>query len=153
MSEIRLVVARADHIPLIAARMRPEDRAEIAASGGYRPEEALRDSLAGSEFARTAFVDGEPLAMFGVWAKGEMAIPWLLTTDAVCRYPLSFWKASKAIVRELREAYPVLAQFIDVRHVSALSWARRLGFTVGEPRPFGVEGRRFCPITVGGRDV
>jgi hypothetical protein len=151
VSTLRLVVARPDHVPLVAARMRQADRDEVLASGNFTPEEALRASLAASEFARTAFVDGEPLAMFGLATADGVAIPWLLTTDAVCRYPLTFWNASKAILRELREGYPTMAQFIDARHVSALSWARRLGFAVGEPVPFGVQGRRFCPVVIGGR--
>jgi hypothetical protein len=148
VSTLRLIVARPDHVPLVAARMRQADRDEVWASGRFTPEEALRASLAASEFARTAFVDGDPLAMFGLATSDGVAVPWLLTTDAVCRYPLSFWKASKAILRELREGYPTMAQFIDARHVSALSWARRLGFAVGEPVPFGVAGRRFCPVVI-----
>lgn len=148
MSELKLVVARADHVPLIAARMRRADREEVRASGGYTPEEALRASLEASEFARTAFVDGEPLAMFGVVAKEAMAFPWLLTTDAVCRYPLIFWHASKVIVREIREAYPMLVQAIHKDHRAALSWIRRLGFTVGEPEPFGRRGELFCPVVL-----
>lgn len=151
MSEVHLVIARPDHVPLVAARMREADRAEVRASGGYGPEEALRTSLEQSEFARTVFVGKEAMAMFGIVMVGEWAVPWLLTTDVVCRYPLTFWNASKVIFRELRDAYPAMVQFIDARHVSALSWARRLGFTVREPEPFGIEGRAFCPITIGSR--
>jgi hypothetical protein len=151
MPVIHLAIATTDHVPAIAARMRTEDKAEILASGGYQPEQALRESLAASEFARTAFVDGEPLAMFGVAMSGDVAIPWLLTTDAVCRHPFLFWKASKVVLRELREAYPTMVQFIDARYASAMTWARRLGFAVGEPQPFGVEGRMFHPIVIGGR--
>jgi len=149
MSDLRLVVARADHVPLVAARMCKEDRDEVMASGGYTPEEALRCSLAISEFARTAFVDDGPLAMFGVTVKDEVAIPWLLTTDLVCRYPLTFYRASKAICREIREAYPTMVQAIHAQHTSALSWIRRLGFTVGEPVRFGVRGELFCPVVLG----
>jgi hypothetical protein len=146
---VKLVVARADHVPLIAARMRKEDRDEVWASGRYLPEEALRASLAISEFARTAFVGGDPLGMFGV-AMGEVAVPWLLTTDAVCKYPLTFWRASKAIVREIREAYPMLVQAIHKDHRSALSWVKRLGFTVGEPAPLGQRGELFRPVVLRG---
>lgn len=86
--------------------------------------------------------------MFGVVAKEAMAFPWLLTTDAVCRHPMLFYRASKVIVREIREAYPMLVQAIHKDHLSALSWIRRLGFTVGEPVPFGQRGELFCPVVL-----
>lgn len=150
MSEIRLVIARADHIPLIAARMRPEDRAEVWASDRLFPEEVLRLSLRNSEWARVAFVDADPLAIFGVCLLPDAAVPWVLTTDAVCKYPLTFYRSSKAIFREIREAYPLLAQAIDARYTSAISWAKRLGFTVGEPLSLGKRGEKFLPITLKG---
>lgn len=150
MTEVRLEVATDAHVAMVAARMRPEDRAEVLASGGFGPADALRASLAASVFARTAFINGEAAAMFGVVEAG-VAIPWLLTTDTVCRYPLTFWKASKVIFREMREAWPDMLQQIDARYASALSWARRLGFSVAEPQPFGESGLPFRRITIGGR--
>lgn len=153
MSDVLLVDARPEHIPLVASRMRIKDREEVRASGGFDPESALVSALAHSEFARVAYIRGEVAAMFGVARVPTMeaAIPWLLTTDTVDRYPLTFYRASKIVFRELREAYPDLVQYVDARHTSALSWAKRLGFDVAEkPMPFGKKGHPFHRIALRG---
>ena len=147
--ELVLVPATLQHVHLIASRMRKEDRAEVMASAGFRPAQAVRVCLRGSELARTVFVGGEVLAMFGVKAGDEVSIPWPLTTDAVERHPMAFWRASKAVLRELRALYPLMAQAIDARHVRAVSWARRLGFTVGDTIPYGKAGLPFHPVALG----
>lgn len=148
---VRLEVARLAHVHLIAAGMRPADRAEVLASDGLRPSACLRRNLQASEFARTAFVDDEALAMLGVVLAegGEVAVPWMLTTDAVERWPMAFWRACKDGLRQMREHYPVLVQFIDARHERALSWARRLGFEQHEAVPHGFAKRPFHPFTLG----
>lgn len=151
MSEVVLEVASDEHVDLVAPRMRSADCLEVLASGGFTPADAIRASLAISSFARTAFIDGEAAAIFGVVERDDgRAIPWLLTTTTVDRFPLTFLKASKVVIRALLEAWPEMLQAVDVRYAGALSWAKRLGFTVSEPRSFGFEGREFCPISIGG---
>jgi hypothetical protein len=151
MGEVVLEVATEAHVALVAARMRQDDAAEVLASGGYTPAEALRSSLTRSAFARTAMLNGEALCMFGVVEVGEdVAIPWLLTTDLVEQHPMAFWRASKLVIARLRQVYPFLIQAIDSRYTRALSWAQRLGFAVEEARPFGAAGLPFCTITMGG---
>lgn len=151
VAEVRLEEATEAHVDLVAPRMRSADCLEILASGGYTPADAIRASLAISSFARTAFIDGEAAAIFGIVERADgVAIPWLLTTYTVDRFPLTFWKASKVIVRALLEAWPNMLQAVDVRYTGALSWARRLGFTVREPEPFGEHGLPFSQIEIGG---
>ena len=146
MPIVRLEVANDAHVDLVAPRMRSADCMEVLASGGFSPADALRASLAISIFARTVFFDDEAAAIFGIVETGSAAIPWLLTTDTVDRYPLTFWRASKTVLAHLREVWPEMVQAVDARYAGALSWAKRLGFTVGEPEPFGVEGRPFRRI-------
>lgn len=138
------------HVDLIADRMRRADRAEVRASGNLSPREAVLASFEISEFVRTAFIESEPLCMFGVVVGEGCAYPWLLTTDLVDRYPLTFWRASKKVLAEVRGRYPVLVQQIDARYSQALNWARRLGFEVATAAPFGVNGMPFHRISIGG---
>lgn len=148
-----LVDARPEHVPLVASRMRIMDREEVRASGGFDPESALVSALAHSEFARVAYIRGEVAAMFGVARVPCMhaAIPWLLTTDTVDRYPLTFYRASKIVFKELRQAYPDLVQYVDARYGSAMSFVRRLGFDVAEKSmPFGKQGKPFHRIALRG---
>lgn len=146
MAFVRLEVATLRDVHRVAKAMRQADRDEILASDGLRPAPCLRAQLRRSEFARTAFSGNEPLAMLGVILGDFAAVPWMLTTEAVERYPYAFWCACKAGLLEMRTMYPVLVQMIDARHVRALSWARRLGFEQLPAEPFGFAGLPFHPF-------
>lgn len=135
----------------LADHMRAADRAEVLASGGYSPIDAVDVSLQFSEVVRAAEINGELLCLFGVTVVPDApwSVPWLLSTTAVDRYPLAFWRASKAALAQLRERYPFLLQQVDARYTQALSWLRRLGFTIEPAQPFGAQGLLFHRVTLG----
>lgn len=142
-----LVPATKQHARVLGRTMRAQDRAEVRASGGMTPEQAVRSSINRSVEAWSAFVgDGELVGMFGVSPLPGGAAPWLLTSDVVDRYPMTFWKASRRIVEYLRVKYPMLVNRIDARYEQALRWARRLGFVIEPPTPWGAENRLFVPV-------
>lgn len=150
-ADIRMEVAELRHVHLVASRMRKGDRDEVQASGGFRPAPALRRALQVSQLARTVFIDGEAAFMFGVSTlepDSDWAVPWLLSTDTVDRYPVAFLRATKALLAEVLERYPQLVQFVDTRYTQSLAWVERLGFKVGAAMPFGFAGRDFHPITL-----
>lgn len=126
--------------------MRERDRDEVRASGGFSPMAALHESLRLSEFARTVFIAGEPAAMLGVAIVGNQAVPWLLTTDAVDRYPCAFYRAAKTVLATIAQVYGELVQFVDARYPQALRFVEQLGFEVLPAIPFGAEQRPFHPI-------
>lgn len=146
MAVVHLELATLRDVHRVAKAMRQADRDEILASDGLRPAPCLRANLQRSEFARTAFVGDEPLAMLGVILGDFAAAPWMLTTEAVEHYPYAFWCACKAGLLEMRTMYPVLVQMIDARHTRALSWARRLGFEQLPAELFGVARLPFHPF-------
>lgn len=146
MAVVHLEVATLRDVHRVAKAMRQADRDEILASDGMRPAPCLRSQLRRSEFVRTAFVGDEPLAMLGVILGDFAAVPWMLTTEAVEKYPYAFWCACKAGLMEMRTIYPVLVQMIDARHARALSWARRLGFEQLPAESFGFAGLPFHPF-------
>lgn len=132
MTAILSIPVEIGHLALAAADMREADQLEVLASDGHRPAEALLASCAVSEFTRALFLDGELAAVFGVRKlETGVAVPWALTTTAVDRHRIAFWRASKLVLLELRKRYPLLSQCIDARHKQALRWARRLGFSAG----------------------
>ena len=149
-TEVRFEVARLQHVHLVASRMRAADKAEIWASGHHRPARCLRLSLKRSALARTAFIAGEAACMFGVVVEDGLAFPWLLTTDTIDRYPMSFWRASKHVIAQLRQRFPIMVQRVDERYPAALRWATRLGFKGRDTQPFGAEQLPFRLITLGG---
>lgn len=136
--------------------MRAADRLEIEALGFASPVRALEHSLAVSQLSAAACVDGEVLALYGVMelsrpiAGPRVAVPWLLTSTAVERYPLTFWRASKQAVRELAGKWALLSNLVDARYASALTYLARLGFRVLPARPHGLHGELFHPVVLGG---
>lgn len=137
-------------------RMRPADAAEVMASGGYSPVEAIIESWAHSRETWTAAFNGQVAAMFGVARHpagtelAPMTVAWLLTTTTVDKYPILFYKHCKERLAQISERYGLLFNYVDARHVRALEWAARLGFKVHEAIPFGKNGEKFHPIVYGG---
>jgi hypothetical protein len=140
-----------DHAQALARRMRQEDAAEVLASGGYTPLEAVLDAMAMSSESWAAYAGEELLGIWGVVPGAFLeggAIPWLLTTEAVPRHRRAFLATSRRVADYLVERYGALTQQVDARYDGALRWAARIGFAVEEPAPFGRAGLPFCRITM-----
>lgn len=140
----------------LAPFLRPEDAAEVRASGNLSPLEALQQSLGLSSQAWAVRFDGEVVALFGLaplegqtWVGGSsLAVPWALTgrgVAATSRRRRAFWALSRRVFASFARRY-TLVQYVDARYGAALRWAARLGFTVEPPRPFGHAGLPFCRI-------
>jgi hypothetical protein len=149
--QVTIVPATRAHAEQLAPLMRPADAAEVKASGGYEPLDALLDAMSWSAEAYAGFIDGELACLFGVvpgtFLTGE-AVPWLLTSGVVQRNPRAFLRASRGVIAGWLEQYPVLVQQVDARYDAALRWAARVGFEVEPPAPFGVGGEPFCRISM-----
>lgn len=147
---VRYADATREHAWQLSQAMRQADRDEVRASGGFTPYDAALTSLEKSEVAWTLVFNDCIAAMWGLAAFPELgenvAVPWLLTTDVVDRYPMTFLRCCKSELDVLLDWYPVLVQAIDARHQVAVRWAKWLGFEVKPAAPHGVEGRPFHPI-------
>jgi hypothetical protein len=143
----------------LAPRLRPEEVAEVAASHGVPPLEALEESLRQSEEAWVALFDGQVACMWGVvplyatFLGGRTGSVWLLTSDLVERYPKVFWRGCLFLLPQLFLRWDCLMNAIDVRHEKAIRWARRLGFPLLSPHPFGLEGQPFSLFSVRKEDT
>jgi len=153
-AELRIVQPTSAHLLELAATMRAADRLEVDALG-FSPQAALEASLRVSSWAAAALINGHVAALYGVAEDSGSSflaptgVAWLLTGEAVDRWPLTFWRASKVVLRGMLERYPRLANCVDARHLSALSYLRRLGFRVLPAVPFGVQGEPFHPVVLG----
>lgn len=147
------------HARELAPRMRPVDAAEIFASGGFTPLGAISCALKTSDVAWTAFFDGQVACMWGVRpalrtvTRGRVGVVWLMSSDLIERHPRIFWVACQHELALLLDQYDELVNAIDVRHVQAIRWGRRLGFRFRGPEPFGLEKRLFQHFTVRKEDL
>jgi hypothetical protein len=146
-------VATLEHARELARHMRAADAAEVFASGGYAPLEALEVAIAWSTRqhggAWAGRIDGELAALFGIGRRtllSRVGIPWLLTGPAVERYPVAFVRACRSVLATWAEDFDELEQFVDARYGEALRWAARLGFVVGPEEPFGPQHLPFRRI-------
>ena len=127
--------AAPEDIPALAAAMRAADVAEVLASSGQGPDEALRASLAISTQAWTGLIDGEPVCMFGVAAVSILSgrgAPWMLGADRLERYPMTFLRRCRSCVAAMSAVYPSLENYVDERNTLSKRWLGWLGFKLAD---------------------
>lgn len=131
----------------IANNLREEDAAEITGFG-LNPREALRTSYRHGILRKTAFVDGEIAAMWGLGGAmlSNAGAPWLMTTPVVERVPVTFLKVGRAQLDEMLLHRAFLCNFVQASYRRACRFLEVLGFVLDPPAPMGphaVPFRRF----------
>lgn len=127
-------------VPLESLRqmqLRQSDLLEIAATSGADPSDVLEKSVQVSDWWYAA-VDPEDglVAVFGVAPSRlggpllGVGCPWMLATDAFQRHKHAVCRIARRFLPRMHERYPVLYQFVDVRHEAAVEWILWLGFEV-----------------------
>ena len=137
-------------IAVIASDPREADVVEMRALG-YGFEEALHNSLARSDWALTATVDGVPVCMMGVAPVsvifGEGA-PWLLSANGVLKAQKSLLKTCGPVVGRMLATYPRLLNIVDSENAVSIRWLRWVGFEFLDQR-FPIRGRTFRLFRLG----
>lgn len=131
---------------LMAPTLRRSDVDELQAVSYEDPQAILTQSVEVSDLAWTAWLDGWPIAMFGVSPVLPLAVggAWLLATDHVERVKRSAWELSVKHVAIMHTRYPVLLNWVDERNITSRQWLRKLGFEALRREAFyGVERRPF----------
>ena len=149
--KVEIVRAQAEHITPVADYVREADRAELWALACLPPYEALVRSWATSDHSWTAIFDGVPACMFGVTQASlitDTGRPWMISTDVVDRYPLSFLREQKPFMVNIRRSYARLENYVDVRNTRSIRWLKWLGFVMGEAAPYGALKLPFIKFTM-----
>lgn len=140
---IRIVPAVPDHIPLICAKVREDDRKEMM-SLLWTPRTALKISLDGAVVAWTAFNDDTPLCIFGL-SNGELGDgkPWMIGTTDIENCSFSFLKECRRQLNEMLRLRKVLVNYVSADSFRTIRWLTWLGFQIGEPIPWGPQRHLF----------
>jgi hypothetical protein len=148
---VKVRLAGEEDAALLEPLLRDADRQELEAASGPdvlgQLQEAVRFSR--GRLGRMAFVaelEGEAIALFGFVPAGalsEAAHPWLVGTDTLNRVPGMLTRLSRSYCSAVLGEYPVLVNYVDVRHEASVRWLSRLGFELQPPEPFGVAGLPF----------
>ena len=147
--EIGIRKARPEDVAEIAANLREGDRAEVEALG-LTPMFAVDYSFRGSDHAYTGTLDGKPALIFGVGDSmfSDEASVWALGTPLCDRAPLAMVRLGRKIIGMLLEEYPVMTNYCDARYGKSIKWLKLLGFSVGEPEPYGDRKMPFCKLII-----
>lgn len=120
----------------LADKLRAQDRDELDAAGMPDHRRAVAESVARSEWCKTAFVDGELACIFGLARGGSLlspfGVPWMLGTDAVPRHRRVLARLAPVYIRTMLRTYPHLANTVHARNTVAVQWLKRVGFTFGQ---------------------
>jgi hypothetical protein len=130
----------------IAPRLREADKAEIKASTGRPPLDALKDGLSRSRGCKVGITpEGEPVVIWGVVPVDPMVGGvWALATDELSKHKIKFLRGSREHLDEMQEQFPVLMNVVDARNILHIDWLSWLGFTfIAEHPLWGVEQRLF----------
>ncbi len=127
---MRIEIAKANHIRIIAATMRPRDIEEVRAGWSKEPAEAMNEALEASYFARTMFYDLEPLCIYGLaplLVLSGSARFWIFASAAIDRHPLAFARACVKARDEVFANCTLATNLIDYEDRSAMRWMQWLG--------------------------
>lgn len=113
----------------LAARLIPDDAAELAAAGL-----TVADCMEGTE-AEALRWNGQLVCLFGVVAHPSAlrsGIPWMLCTDTLVRVPrLAMAKVCDDVVTGWMLQFAHLSNLVHRRNLRALRFLRWLGFAIG----------------------
>lgn len=145
MANVEIREALPEDAVLLAKDLREADRKEILAFG-LSEEAVLRDGISKALYAKTALVDGEIAAMWGLEGNslGSTGHPWLLTGEKVKNVsPWTFVSIYKQQVSDMLQLFPTLVNFVDTRYTQSVRLLEMLGFKLYPSIPLGEDRIMF----------
>lgn len=139
-----IVASEPQHVNQLVARLRENDAREITCLG-FNVRRIIWRSYRGALLRRSAFIDGEIAAMWGVGGSplDPVGRPWLMTTGAIEKLPKTYLREARREAREMLACFPVLQNWVHAEYTSAVKFVRLMGFDVEEAKPFGPTGALF----------
>jgi hypothetical protein len=130
----------------IAENMREADVAEIRASHGHTPLQALCEGEALSDYVIAVRADGVPMMIYGLVVRDILTgagTPWMLATDEVFHRLREMAKLPPIAIGGMLSVCPRLSNHVHARNKLSIRWLKRVGFTIEPPQPVGIKGEMF----------
>jgi len=143
------ITTYADCIEL-ASRLRKSDITEIWSSHHLEPLEALLLGLEYSNEIYSVFFDNKLVLIFGITLDNNIYCPWMLASNDINEHPVTFYRQSKKIIKDIIQGYEYLENYVDANNTDSIKWLKWLGFTIDKPVPFGLEQKLFHRFFMGG---
>ncbi len=151
-AELEIREADAADAERLASAIRTADALEIWRYTRTGPADAARRAIATSAYRRSAEIDGDLVAVWGLVLYPEEGVgsPWAMTTSVVDRYPRAFLVGSRVAIAEMRSICPVRLEVdVDESYTKATRWLTRLGFMLVGPYPSTASGAPFFRAILG----
>lgn len=124
-----VVPGKITHVRPMARKLRQAASINIGAYG-YDPRRVLHDAFVTSHYCRTALIDGEPEAMWGL--KGplvsEAAVVWLVLSERATSMPQLIVSEAKFHLAQMGAEYSELATTVLPDDEASIRFAAFLGF-------------------------
>lgn len=133
-------------LEFIAANMRDDDAAEVMASSGSTPYEAIIESIKRSKAVVVASHKGVPLVIYGLVKPAILSstgIIWMLGAEQSMAYPREFMVYTRRVLDEMLLECDELMNYVHGKNLRSIKWLKSLGFTIDEPEPYGVSKEMF----------
>lgn len=135
-----------DDAEIFAPILRPIDVIEVASMSGRSPRSVLRSGVRFGEVARSVFIGGEPVCMFGVVRNGAFSDEgtiWMLGTEAIRKNSFKFLRNCADQVKDMVSGFSKVANLCHADNKTTLRWLKWLGFTIEAAKPQGKKGEMF----------
>lgn len=133
----------------LAADLRDQDAAELAAAGVRDARAVIEQSVRASTKCWTAEADGRLLCIFGVTPLdllGGLGAPWLLGTPALLQHRRAVVALTPRYIEQMLRGYSHLLNHVHTDNTVSRAWLRRVGFTEHPAQPHPRTGAPFHPF-------
>lgn len=131
---VEFVDTRREHVVALVEIMRERERLAFA-EAKLDPVETIFDEVLKSVICKAALADGQCAAIWGAKLPGVLgthAYIWVVCSEMIEQYPVTFLRHSRKAIAELRQTVPHLHGLVLAEFEDSIKWLRWLGFTVAE---------------------
>ncbi len=146
MDDVQLVKPTLDMVESIAADMRQADAAEVWASHGHTPIQAVMAGWKLSQYSVVVMVNDEPCVIMGLVSRDLLSgigTPWLLGTEKALNHAREFFRLSPPVINDMLKVCPRLFNYVHADNKVSIKWLKWIGFIIDEPIPHGINGELF----------
>ena len=144
MTTYTVVDGTKEHSLRLRHILRPLDKREICGQGGHVRKIMWR-TFNQSIFTRTALVDGEVVAMWGLGGTilSDEGHPWLLTAPAVERLPMAIVREARGAIWDMLELRSYLWNYVLADYTGAIRLLEVIGFAIDPPTSPWATGEKY----------
>lgn len=142
---LEIIIATTEHVRQLSHNLREKDKKE-AERLGLEPHKGLFISYRQSLFRKSAVLNGEVIAMWGIAGTvfSSVGQPWLITGHGISKIsPIKFARLYKNQVEEMKPYFDILSNYVDAEYEGAVRMLKIAGFTLSEPFPLGPQKALF----------